>query len=85
MALGFFTEEGPGRGFAKSSGAVEVLTADYPTQTRPNAALATSAVWFGRIETGGARATFGACRRLGRPSPTVEPGESIHLSAVAAD
>jgi hypothetical protein len=46
MALGVFTDEGPSRDFAKSSGVVETPTADCPDRTVNKADLPDSTVWF---------------------------------------
>src|SRR4051812_27916173 len=73
MTRWFLTEAADGRGdephpeFAALSGAREMPTDRYAARTEANARDSDATLWFGATDTSGARATLGACRRLGRP------------------
>jgi hypothetical protein len=84
MPKGFRTEDGPHPEFAARYGAVEMPTASYAARTEQNVRDSDATVWFGETTTAGARATVGACRRLGRPCMLVYPAASFEPAHVAA-
>jgi len=84
MPGGFLTEDGPRPDLAEAFGAAELPTADYRARTRRNATEADVTLWIGSTDTPVARTTLRACRSLGRPCLTVEPGGSVRPSAAAA-
>jgi hypothetical protein len=67
MSRGFLTETADGRGsephpdFADRYGARELPTSSYPERTFANAWDSGATLWFGEIDTPGARATIEAC------------------------
>jgi hypothetical protein len=89
MIRGFLTETAEGRGdephpeFADLYGARELPTSNYADRTEANARDSDATIWFGSADTSGARATLGACRRLGRPHMLVVEGRT-RPSEVAA-
>jgi len=54
---GFLTEDGPAPWLA-GYGLVEMPTASYPARTEANVRGSDATLWFGTVETPGARATL---------------------------
>ena len=59
-------------------------TAAYPPRTRQNVRDSDATLWFGAIDSAGARTTIDACRLLDRPYLRMQPGRMIRPSQVAA-
>jgi hypothetical protein len=80
MVQGFLTETPDGRGdeshpeFAELYCAREVPSTRYADRTEANARDSDATIWFGATDSSGAKATLGACRRLGRPCLCVVEG-----------
>jgi hypothetical protein len=49
---------------------------EYAVRTAANVRDSDATIWVGSTDTSGARATLGACRRLGRPCLCVVEGQS---------
>lgn len=84
MPLGFLTEDGPHPDFAELYGAKEMPTAEYRARTEANVRDTAATLWFGSVESPGAKATLNACRGIGRPVKLVVPGRDVRPSDVAA-
>jgi hypothetical protein len=73
MIRGFLTEAPDGRcddphpDFADLDNARGLPNSNYADRTEANARDSDTTLWFGATDTSGARASQGACRRLGRP------------------
>ena len=83
MPKGFLTEAGPRPDFAALYGAAEMPTADYRARTEENVRRSEATLWFGSMDSSGAKATLNACRGMGRPFMVVEPGRGVKPSDVA--
>jgi hypothetical protein len=79
MPLGFLTEDGPPE-FAELYGAKEMPTADYRARTEQNVRGSDATLWFGSVNTPGAKATLNACRGMGRLHMLVTPGRGQSCS-----
>ncbi len=58
-------------------------TADYRARTEQNVRDADATVWFGTINSPGAKATLHAIRGMGKPHTIVAPGGGVRPSEVA--
>ena len=75
MPKGFLTEAGPRPEFAAEFGAWESKAADYAARTGLNVEASDHVLWLGDASSAGARATFGAAHRHGKPATVVKPGD----------
>jgi hypothetical protein len=84
MRKGFLTEEGPRPEFAKLYGARELDSPEYRVRTEENVRDSDATIWFGSIDTPGARTTLSAIKILGRPQQIIKPNDLIRPSAIAS-
>jgi hypothetical protein len=78
---GWLTERGPDRGLA-DYGLLEMATADYPSRTRANVAMADAVLWFGDPTSHGGLLTLGESRKRGIPVLLVNHVLPKHVGAV---
>src|SRR5579883_2631043 len=73
MPRGFATEDGPNPRLGALYGAIE-FPLDEPTRLRANLRRADALLWLGDALADEGRAAIAACRELGKPFLTAEPG-----------
>jgi hypothetical protein len=83
MYRGFLTEAGPRPELADLFGAREMPSAHYSKRTRANVRDSDATLWFGAIDSKGAKATFQACQQLSRPYQRVVPDATSQPSHIA--
>jgi hypothetical protein len=83
MPKGFLTEDGPRPEFAERYGARETDSPDYRVRTEQNVRDSDATVWFGSIDTPGAKATLTAIKATGRAAKIIKPDDLIRPSAIA--
>jgi hypothetical protein len=77
-------EEGPQRWFAHVYDAREMPTASYPARTVQNVRDCDGTIWFGTIDTPGAKTTLDACKRFKKPMMLATPSDVVLASDVVA-
>jgi hypothetical protein len=84
MPKGFLTEEGPRPEFAELYGARELSSPEYRVRTEENVRDSDATIWFGSIDTPGAKTTLNALKILARPQKIIKPNDLIRPSAIAS-
>src|SRR5262249_5491583 len=84
MPKDFLTEDGPRPEFAEAYGARELDSAEYRVRTEENVRDSDATIWFGSIDTPGAKTTLNALKILGRPQKIIKPNDLIRPSAIAS-
>lgn len=83
MPKGFLTEAGPRPEFRELYGARETVSEEYQERTRLNVFEATVTLWFGRIDSPGAKITLREVDKLKRPNMVIEPGRGVSTLRLA--
>jgi hypothetical protein len=83
MAKGFLTEDGPRPEFAELYGAREMDSPEYRVRTEQNVRDSDATIWFGSIDTPGAKTTLRAIQEMGRAAKIIKPDDLIRPSAIA--
>src|SRR5262249_16841251 len=65
-------------------GARELDSAEYRVRTEENVRDSDATIWFGSIDTPGAKTTLNALKILGRPQKIIKPNDLIRPSAIAS-
>jgi hypothetical protein len=84
MPKGFLTEDGPRPEFTTLYAAQEMPTDRYRLRTEQNVRDSHGTLWFGRLDTPGAKTTLNACEGIGRPFLAIVPHRQIRPSDAAA-
>ena len=84
MPLGWLTEDGPRPDLAALYGAAEMPTARYRARTEQNVRDSDATLWFGSVDSPGAKVTLQAAESMGKPRMIVRAGREVRPSDVAA-